>query len=464
MVPGPPVHELVPSPGQVVAGKYRIDRLLGEGGMAFVFAATRVLSRDRVAIKVLAPDFARDKELVARFDREAHAVAKLSSPHVVRLFDVDRTESGLPFLVMEFLEGRDLEAELAERQRLPTGEAVDYVLQACAAMTEAHAAGIVHRDLKPANLFLANVNGERIVKVLDFGISKVAGATKLTAAGAIMGTVLYMSPEQIRASKDVDARTDIWSLGVILYELLAGRAPFEGSSQEIAGAILKDEVPDIRKLLPVADGIANAIHAMLQRDAAKRTATVLEAVRALGPFARAGSPGARIAQQLGKQPVSGKVVQATMPLVKGTMPMLGMAQGELTPPPRPAPIPRASQAPTTGRAPRPSAPPPSSRSPILLGAVLGFTGAMGIALIGGAWWLKYGQRPPEPAPTVAPSTPVHSAAPSTSAAAPPRPTATEPPTPASATSGATHARPVPAPAPRVVDAGAGGEPSNPTHL
>jgi serine/threonine protein kinase len=441
MSSGGAVHQQVPSPGQLVAGKYRIDRLLGEGGMAFVFQATLMAGAETVALKVMAPDFAKDAELVARFDREAHAVARLDSPHVVRMFDVDRTESGLPFLVMEFLQGRDLEAELAERQRIPVPEAVDYVLQACAAMMTAHAAGIVHRDLKPANLYVTGGGGTpRIVKVLDFGISKMAGASKLTAAGAIMGTVLYMSPEQIRASKDVDERTDIWSLGVILFELLAGRAPFEGSSQEIAGAILKDVPPDVRTFVTVPEGVANAINAMLRRDLTSRTPSVRDVVRSLGPFATPGSVGARVAEALAK-PGAGPQ-QYTVPLGKGTVPFMrappapASSAESLPPPPRPSAR-EVSPAPAEDR----------ERSPVVLGAVLGFTGAMGVALLAAWWWLSHHPAPVRPLPP-----PVVSSAPSlvptTQAPATASPSSGAPTTPATTSAPAAPSAGPAAPAER----------------
>src|SRR4051812_21523869 len=154
--PGRPLFERgLPQIGQTLNGKYEIVRLLGEGGMAFVYEAKHQRLQQRVAIKVLTPDFARDPELVSRFEREARAVARLRTKHVVRVTDVDTTPDGIPFIVMEFLEGRDLDAELQARGRIPLEEAVDYVLQACSGMVEAHATGIVHRDLKPANLFVA---------------------------------------------------------------------------------------------------------------------------------------------------------------------------------------------------------------------------------------------------------------------------------------------------------------------
>jgi eukaryotic-like serine/threonine-protein kinase len=289
----------VPSPGQVLGGKYLIHRLLGEGGMAFVFEASHQRLGQRVAVKLLHPDFARDTDLVARFEREARALALLKSRHVARVSDVDATLDGLPYIVMEFLQGRDLDAELQQRGRIPVDEAVDYVLQSCAAMAEAHGVGIVHRDLKPANLFLAEDNGERIVKVLDFGISKVVGeTTRLTGSGAVMGTVLYMSPEQVRAAPDVDTRADIWALGMILYELVAGRAPWEGSSHQIAAAIVSGDAADVRSFAAVPDGLATALRTTLARDRNHRYASVRELAAALVPFTSPTSLGAAVADQL----------------------------------------------------------------------------------------------------------------------------------------------------------------------
>jgi len=291
----------LPQIGETLGGKYQIVRLLGEGGMASVYEAAHQRLQQRVAIKVLTPELSRDPELVSRFEREARAVARLRTRHVARVMDVDTTSEGVPYIVMEFLEGRDLDAELQARTRLPLGEAVDYVLQACAGMLEAHGMGIVHRDLKPANLFLANERegSERIVKVLDFGISKMVGeATRLTGAGAVMGTVMYMSPEQVRAQPNVDTRADIWALGVILYELVAGRAPWEGHSHQIAAAIVSRDPPDVRSFVAVPDGVAAALTTMLQRDPARRFASVRELLVALAPFAPPGSIGAGVAKQV----------------------------------------------------------------------------------------------------------------------------------------------------------------------
>jgi hypothetical protein len=312
----------LPQIGQTLGGKYEIVRLLGEGGMAFVYEASHQRLQQRVAIKVLTPEFAGDPELVSRFEREARAVARLRTKHVARVMDVDTTPEGIPYIVMEFLEGRDLDGELQARTRIPLGEAVDYLLQACAGMLEAHGMGIVHRDLKPANLFLANERegNDRVVKVLDFGISKVVGeATRLTGAGAVMGTVMYMSPEQVRAQPNVDTRADIWALGVILYELIAGRTPWEGHSHQIAASIVTQEPPDIRTFIAVPDGIAAALTTMLQRDPSRRFAGVRELLVALAPFAPPGSIGAGVAEQValgqsGSRAMLLKQAQRTIPM------------------------------------------------------------------------------------------------------------------------------------------------------
>jgi serine/threonine protein kinase len=312
----------LPEIGQTLGGKYQIVRLLGEGGMAFVYEASHQRLQQRVAIKVLTPEFARDPELVSRFEREARAVARLRTKHVARVMDVDTTPEGIPYIVMEFLAGRDLDGELQARTRLPLGEAVDYVLQACAGMLEAHGMGIVHRDLKPANLFLANERegNDRVVKVLDFGISKMVGeATRLTGAGAVMGTVMYMSPEQVRAQANVDTRADIWALGVILYELIAGRTPWEGHSHQIAAAIVAQDPPDVRTFIAVPDGIAAALTTMLQRDPSRRFAGVRELLVALAPFAPPGSIGAGVAEQValgqsGSRAMLLKQAQRTIPM------------------------------------------------------------------------------------------------------------------------------------------------------
>ena len=218
--PAAPVAE-----GEVLAGKYRVEKVLGVGGMGVVVAATHATLRQKVAIKFLLPG--ASDEVVQRFLREARAAVRLRSDHVARVIDVGELESGAPFMVMEYLAGSDLSAVLRDRGALPIDEAVDYVLQACEAIAEAHVAGIVHRDLKPANLFLTKApDGSPSVKVLDFGISKDSGGGDgedeqgLTRTTAVLGSPHYMAPEQMRSTRSVDGRADIWSLGVILFQLL----------------------------------------------------------------------------------------------------------------------------------------------------------------------------------------------------------------------------------------------------
>ncbi|HYP99356.1 MAG TPA: serine/threonine-protein kinase [Polyangiaceae bacterium] len=222
--------------GQLFAGKYRIERMLGKGGMGVVIAARHLMLDELVAIKFLLPEALRSAEAVARFEREARAAVKIKSEHVARVTDVARLENGTPYMVMELLRGRDLATLLREQGPLPLADAADYLLQAGEAIAEAHGLGIVHRDLKPPNLFLTQrADGSSCVKVLDFGISKLTAASASadqvkTSTQAVMGSPLYMSPEQLMSARNVDLRTDIWALGVICFELLTGKLPFEGET------------------------------------------------------------------------------------------------------------------------------------------------------------------------------------------------------------------------------------------
>ncbi len=307
--PRPPAAQALPRsclPGDVIAGKYAIVRVLGEGGMGVVFEATHLKLRQRVALKMLLPDMLSHEIIVTRFEREARAAGQLRNRHAARVMDVDVTVDGLPYMVMEFLQGHDLQTELEQRGRLPCEEAVDYVLQACSAMIEAHQLGIVHRDLKPANLFLAHdgdpheTRDSRIVKVLDFGISKVQneGDASLTTAESVMGTALYMSPEQVRSSGTVDARTDIWSLGIILYELLAGHPPWMGTPTQLAAAIVSEDAPDIRTFCEIPAEMVAIVMKALQRNPQNRYADVKALALALAPFAPASGAGRMLAEGL----------------------------------------------------------------------------------------------------------------------------------------------------------------------
>ena len=296
-------------PGELVDGKYRIDHVLGRGGMGIVLAATHEQLEQPVALKVLLSESAQP-DLVLRFLREARAAVKIHSEHVARVFDVGTLPSGLPYIVMELLEGQDLSQVLRARGLLDAEEAVGFVLEASEAIAEAHALGIIHRDIKPANLFLAQrPSGRPILKVLDFGISKIptkGGEDVLTGAATIIGSPSYMSPEQMIAAKDVDARSDIWSLGVVLYELLTGAVPFNaGTMPEVVASILALPPRPISELRPdVPAALQKIVARCLEKEPADRFLNLTAFVRELAPFgaARHAQSVERISYLLGDDP------------------------------------------------------------------------------------------------------------------------------------------------------------------
>ena len=276
--------------GDLVAGKYRVSRVLGEGGMGLVVAAVHEQLEQPVALKFLHAEYVSRPEVVQRFLREARAAVKIHSEHVARVLDVGTTDDGAPFMVMEYLQGEDLEQILGGRGALPVEEVVGYVLQASEAIAEAHALGIVHRDLKPANLFVARrPSSKPVVKVLDFGISKIPSTAKdvaLTSAEAMMGSPGYMSPEQMTEARTAGTRSDVWSLGIVLYELLTGRLPFSGDTMpELVAAILtKTPAPLATARADVPAGVQAIIDRCLQKDPAARYPDVGALARALAPF------------------------------------------------------------------------------------------------------------------------------------------------------------------------------------
>jgi eukaryotic-like serine/threonine-protein kinase len=245
------------------------------------------------------PEALGNREAVARFAREARAAAKIKSEHVARVSDVGTLPSGAPYMVMEYLDGGDLAAWIQQRGALPIDQAVEFVLHACIAV--AHALGIVHRDLKPANLFcVRRSDGQLSIKVLDFGISKVTDTSgmapgSMTRTSALMGSPLYMSPEQMRASKDVDAQTDIWALGVILFELMTGRPAFVADSvTELAIKVTNDPAPAIRGFRPdVPIALEAIVFKCLEKDRRQRYRNVAELALALLPFAPKRAKGFR---------------------------------------------------------------------------------------------------------------------------------------------------------------------------
>ncbi len=279
-------------PGDILGGKFRIERVLGEGGMGLVCAATHLQLGQLVALKFMLRPALAHPENVARFEQEARAAVRLRSDHVAKVTDVGKLDDGAPYMVMEFLEGTDLDVVVEKQGALPIATAVDYVLQACEAIAEAHELGIVHRDLKPKNLFLAQkLGGRAIVKVLDFGISKQMGAEdmSLTSTTHVLGSPNYMSPEQLRSSKHVDHRTDIWSLGAILFELLTGQVPFPAETVTALTAKVITESPDsLRKLRPdLPDELRSIVLKCLEKSVDHRFQSVRELVTALAPFATA---------------------------------------------------------------------------------------------------------------------------------------------------------------------------------
>jgi serine/threonine protein kinase len=279
--------------GDILADKYRVERVLGLGGMGVVVAAMHLELDERVAIKFLLEEALDNTEAVERFAREARAAVRIKSEHVARVTDVGKLDSGVPYMVMEYLEGHDLDDELQKRTLLPVEEASDYLLQACEAIAEAHALGIVHRDLKPANLFLSKrADGSPIIKVLDFGISKATrrgsrDELSLTTTSAVMGSPFYMSPEQLRSSRETDTRSDIWALGMILHELVSGRVAFQAQTlPELCVRITSVEIePITARGSPVPEGLERIIRTCLAKDASDRYPSIAELAAALAPFA-----------------------------------------------------------------------------------------------------------------------------------------------------------------------------------
>jgi serine/threonine-protein kinase len=377
-------------PGDLIGGKYRVERRLGEGGMGVVLLATHETLKAPRAIKLLRSEIAESADASRRFLVEAQAASTLTGEHVARVLDVDRLPSGEPYLVMEHLGGLDLAAILAAHGPLPAGEAVHCLRQSCEALAEAHGRGLVHRDLKPANLFLTRrADGTPSIKVLDFGIAKVmtpeVDPARRTAAGTLLGTLQYMAPEQITASPDVDARADLWSLGVILYELVTGRVPFDSPSALQMFALVTEGAapPPSDHGADLAPGLESLLLRCLEKDPAQRPPGA-QALRALlAPFDE--GPGL-LAERLDEAPRPTGIASAdvaTVPSVK-----LG-------------PVLPADTAPTV--LPRPSTRRARRFGPaaVLLGVVLG---AAGMAALRAASPAHSEERAPAPTPTSAAST------------------------------------------------------------
>jgi serine/threonine protein kinase len=295
--------------GDIVAGKYRIDGVLGTGAMGIVVVACHLLLGEKVAIKFLLPQSLGNGDAVARFLREAQTAVRIKNEHIAHVFDVATLEDGTPFIVMEYLEGSDLAAFLQQSGPLSVEQAVEFILQACEAIAEAHELGIVHRDLKPANLFvIRRADGLLSIKVLDFGISKNLSESKpalpvaMTDTMVVMGSPAYMSPEQMESARKVDVQTDVWALGAILCELLTGRIPFDGQSlPEVYTKIVSHPQPSIREWAPsLPVGLEDVILKCLRTNRSLRYRDVGDLAAALSEFApkRAAASVDRIARTL----------------------------------------------------------------------------------------------------------------------------------------------------------------------
>jgi serine/threonine-protein kinase len=368
--------------GSIVGGRLRIDQVLGAGGMGVVAAATHLELGHRVAVKLMRDELAENPTIVERFIREARAVVQLRTEHVCRVFDVGRLDSGAPYIVMELLEGADLQRAIAKRP-LPAVTAVDYMLQACVALAEAHAAGIVHRDLKPANLFVTRrIDGGPLVKVLDFGIAKARDASgpALTHAQGLMGSPGYMSPEQLQSARDVDARTDIWALGVTLYQLVTARMPFAGPTlTEIAVKVAADPPAPLD---PGFDpGLGAVIMRCLEKLPERRYPTVAALAADLVRFA--SSDGRRTAALAAQLAGGAQAAPAPLPVVAPGAPTAASIAASVAP-----------QAAAAAHTPAAMPVQPRSRWPLVAGALLlvGATVAITLAL----------GRSDSPAPAVSP--------------------------------------------------------------
>jgi eukaryotic-like serine/threonine-protein kinase len=369
-----PPDELDLLVGSTVLGKYHIDRLIGRGGMGAVFQATNASIGKRVALKFLGAETSRDADAAVRFQREAEAASLAESPHIVQIFDSGRSERGLPFLVMELLTGEDLRARLRREGRLDVEAALRIATQVLKALRQAHAAGIVHRDLKPDNVFLCRRDDEpAFVKIVDFGISKLQqgpGVDTLTHKGAVLGTAFYMSPEQAQSFADIDGRTDLFSLGAILYEMLTGEPPHSAPTYEaVLIAICTRDAPDVRGKAPeVPEKLARVIARALQRDRSERYSNAedmladLDAVRresrALATKTRATARAWAGAPERARPERYRTLVYAIVAALAGfsvAAYFITRRSGPSEPPPSPVVLPAAA----APLAETPSAPPPS---------------------------------------------------------------------------------------------------------
>ena len=384
--------------GSIIADKYRVDSIIGVGGMGVVAQGTHIVLGERVAIKMLRQDIVLDHDVYERFVREAQAAAKLKSEYVARVTDVGYLENGSPWMVMEYLAGNDLEHRIGELGRLPVPWAVQLTLQVAEALSEAHANGIVHRDIKPTNLFITNrPDGTSMVKVLDFGISKTLIGTdlKLTQTQSMLGTPAYMSPEQMRSARLVDTRTDIWSLGTVLYEAIEGHRPFVADSFSEMVVKVTLEAPDPMTHAPAA--LQHVIMRCLQKSPDQRYASMAELGAELAPFAQDPQQAQILVTRMQR------LTARTSGIAHSSAASSSIGMPRATPVPMQVPMQSMSESAAMASAPHtlPQSSPPRRMMWIGLAALL--TGGVGIGLYAG---LAHDDAPsPAPAPTPAISAP-----------------------------------------------------------
>ncbi len=320
-----------PNPGDILLGKYRVEEIIGVGGMGRVVKASHLYLQQPVAIKILLPELAESQSTVARFLREAQATVRLRSEHIARVMDVGTMPDGSPFMVMEFLEGHDLNQILRHHGPQQPQAVVDLILQACEGMAEAHAIGIVHRDIKPSNFFITRrPDGSSLLKILDFGISKTpAELSELTGAQTVVGTPTYMAPEQMVSARSTDPRSDIWSIGVVMYQLLSGRPPFE--AETYAQLVLQvGTAPPAPLHVALPPGLGEIVLRCLEKDPNRRIQSVGELARVLAPYASDPMTAQQAAERAARILTTPRGSQPGFPLA-GTAGGLSLTPPNLTP-------------------------------------------------------------------------------------------------------------------------------------